>query len=71
MNHVLFDLVTGDYHFTSIDCHIVYVTCAMFTKHSLTLKLYSRKLSIVYTKSTMFIKQSRENNLPRLYNGHK
>ena len=59
MNHVLFDLVTGDYHFTSFDCHIVYVTRAMFTKHSLTLKLYnSRKLSIVYTKSMMFIKQS-------------
>ena len=55
--HVLLDLGTGDYHFPAVEYHIVYVTCAMFTKHSRTLRLYnSRKLSIVYTKSPMFIK---------------
>ena len=55
----IFDLVTGDYHFPCIDGHIVYVTRTLFTKHSMTLKLYnSRKLNIVYTKLTMFIKHS-------------
>ena len=54
--HVLLDLGTGDYHFPAVECHIVYVTSAMFTKHSRTLKLFnSRKLSIVYTQSPMFI----------------
>ena len=38
--HVLLDLGTGDYHFSAIDYHIVYVTSAMFTKHSRTLKLF-------------------------------
>ena len=59
LHHVLLDLGTDDYHFPAVEYHIVYVTCTMFTKHSRTLKLYnSRKPSIVYTKSPMFIKQS-------------
>ena len=54
--HVLLDLGTGDYHFPAVEYHIVYVMSAMFTKHSQTLKLFnSRKLSIVCTKSPMFI----------------
>ena len=72
--HVLLDLGTGDYHFPAVEYHIVYVTSAMFSKHSRTLKLFnSRKLSIVYTKSPMFIKQSPTliSGPTILYNGHK
>ena len=54
--HVLLDLGTGDYHFPAAAYHIVYVTSAMFTKHSRMLKLFnSRKLSFVFAKSPMFI----------------
>ena len=63
MYHVLLDLGTGDYHFPAVEYHIVYVTCAMFTKHSRTLKLYnSRKLSIV--------PRCLYNNLQRLEDPH-
>ena len=75
--HVLLDLGIGDYHFPAVEYHIVYVTWTMLTKHSRTLRLYrsiykSRKLSIVYTKSPMFIKQSPTLRTSSYHdNGHK